>query len=356
MNLLVFRFSAMGDVALVQPVIKHILAHNPTVHITLVTKPQFKPLFSGLPRFTFYSVDFKGANKGFTGLLKLQKQLLARSGYDYIVDLHDVIRTWILCFLFSLKGVPYKRVDKGRAEKKNLTRKTDKRFKRLSHTTQRYLEAFAELGLKLSGELKIPSLQLPSDGPEGWRKTLGPRHLPKKTRWVGIAPFAKHPQKQWPVEKMQDFIQHLTTDKKYLALLFGGGEETAKLKTLAKGNDQVTVLAGRLDLIEEMAIMGQLDVMITMDSFNMHLAGLLGVKVISIWGATHPYAGFGPLGENEKFVVQIPAETLPCRPCSVFGNRPCWRGDFACMQQIGPEMVIQMMDEIVAPPGHNKIN
>ena len=349
MNLLVFRFSAMGDVALTQPVIKHILTLNPDVHITLATNPQFEPFFAGLPRFTFFSVDFKDKHKGFSGLLKLRKQLIDRGKYDYIVDLHDVIRTWVLCFLFSLKGVPYKRIDKGRTEKRNLTRKAGKLFKQLKHTTQRYLEVFSALGLA-TGEIKVPSIQIPSDV-TGSRPELlkSPPFVPKKNHWIGIAPFARHPQKQWPIEKMQILVRQMTEQKNFLVLLFGGGEETSQLKALAEDNDQVINLAGRLNLIGEMAVMRELDLMVTMDSFNMHLAGLLGIKVISIWGATHPYAGFGPLGENEKNIVQISLETLPCRPCSVFGNRPCWRGDFACMQQIDPEIVLKKVEKILAP-------
>lgn len=349
MNLLVFRFSAMGDVALTQPVIKHILSKNPDVHITLVTKEQFKPFFAGLPRFTFYGADFKESHKGLTGLLKLRKQLISMASYDHIVDLHDVVRTWVLCFLFSLKGIPYKRIDKGRGDKKKLTRKENKKFKPLKHTTQRYLEVFTKLGLTF-GDLEIPSLEAPAPSSDHWRKIPKLTHFPPKTNtWIGVAPFAKHVQKQWPWEKMQDLIQQMTEQKKFVVLLFGGGrEEIARLKTVAEGNSQVINLAGKLTLEEEIEVMARLDVMITMDSFNMHLAGLLGLRVVSIWGATHPYAGFGPSGENEKFLVQIPHETLPCRPCSVFGNRPCWRGDFACMQQIDPKMVMKKVEQILS--------
>ena len=60
--------------------------------------------------------------------------------------------------------------------------------------------------------------------------------------------------------------------------------------------------------------------------------------VISIWGATHPFAGFLGWGQDEKNIVQI---DLYCRPCSVFGNKPCYRGDHACMNRIEEEMVFE---------------
>ncbi|MDN5214416.1 glycosyltransferase family 9 protein [Fulvivirgaceae bacterium BMA12] len=345
MNILVLRFSAMGDVALAQPVIKQILSQNANVEITLVTKPEFAPLFAGLPRFKFFGANFKSDFKGLSGLVKLQKQLLTDVPYDSVVDLHDVVRTWVLCFLLSIKGVPYKRIDKDRASRKKLTRKNNKVFKPIKHTSQKYLDVFRQLGLQtgdLSDLYSGPSPMPLHPGNRGKALLDAGHFLPKDRPWVGLAPFSKHPQKEWPLEKIKILIKALTDEKKFRVLLFGGGkEEISRLKHLAGDNNDVLNLAGSLNLAEEMEVVRQLDLMITMDSFNMHLAGLLGVKIVSIWGATHPYAGFGPLGKNEKYLVQIPHQHLPCRPCSIFGNRPCWRGDFACMQQITPDMVME---------------
>jgi ADP-heptose:LPS heptosyltransferase len=99
-------------------------------------------------------------------------------------------------------------------------------------------------------------------------------------------------------------------------------------------------MAGVFSLEEEIALMYQLDVMIAMDSFNMHLAALCDTKVVSVWGGTHHYAGFGPLNDNIKNIVEVDPQELPCRPCSVFGGKPCHRGDWACLEQIEPTDVI----------------
>ena len=80
----------------------------------------------------------------------------------------------------------------------------------------------------------------------------------------------------------------------------------------------------------------KLDVMISMDSANMHLASLVGVRVVSIWGATHPFAGFLGWGQKMEDCVQ---RDLPCRPCSIYGKKPCLRGDMACMD-IEPNEII----------------
>lgn len=102
-----------------------------------------------------------------------------------------------------------------------------------------------------------------------------------------------------------------------------------------------------MTLPTELALIRQLDLMLCMDSGNMHLAALSGVPVLSIWGATHPFAGFGPYGQADKHLLQIPNDVLPCRPCSVFGNKPCWRGDWACLQMISVEMVFERMQTLL---------
>ena len=84
-----------------------------------------------------------------------------------------------------------------------------------------------------------------------------------------------------------------------------------------------------------------------MDSGNMHLAALSGTRVLSIWGATHPDAGFGPWGQGDEGIIQVPADVLTCRPCSVFGNVPCWRGDLACLNDISVDVVAERVRQLL---------
>ena len=98
-------------------------------------------------------------------------------------------------------------------------------------------------------------------------------------------------------------------------------------------------------MYQELILMSHLDVMVSMDSANMHLASITGTKVVSVWGATHPYAGFMGWRQSEDNAVQLP---LACRPCSIFGNKPCRRGDFACMTGIKPEMIFEKIDKLLS--------
>lgn len=88
--------------------------------------------------------------------------------------------------------------------------------------------------------------------------------------------------------------------------------------------------------------MNCLDVLLTMDSANMHLGALANTKVLSIWGATHPLAGFAAW--NQPASNQL-SDELDCRPCSIYGKKPCYRKDLACLNHVTPDRVIAFVLE-----------
>ena len=90
--------------------------------------------------------------------------------------------------------------------------------------------------------------------------------------------------------------------------------------------------------------MSHLEVMLSMDSANMHLASLTGIPVVSVWGATHPLAGFMGWNQSKDNAIQV---DLDCRPCSIFGQKPCKRGDYACLNQIKPETIVEKINTLL---------
>ena len=342
MKLLAIRFSAMGDVALTVPVLRAVLKANPSLEITFVSNNKFAPLFNDIPRLNFTGINL---NKyiGISGLLRLAKELKNEVQWDVVLDLHSVLRTWVIMFVFKTSGLKVYSIDKGRKEKKALTRKENKVRSELKHSTIRYLDVFHEAGLhgQLEDGVFIKPKISANASLASKAETLA---LDQNLKWIGIAPFSKHSEKEWPIDNIKAVIEQLVKKKDCQVLLFGGGqEERNKLEAIARGQKNVISIAGKLDLTLEIALIHKLELMVAMDSFNMHLAALCGVKTISIWGATHPYAGFGPLNNNVINILQISTDHLPCRPCSVFGNKPCHRRDFACMNQIS---VAQVVDKI----------
>ena len=333
-KILVLRFSSMGDVALVVPVLRSMLQVHQHMAVTLVTRPRFAGFFYGLKGVNVVEADLEGKHRGFWGLVRLFRQLY-KEKYDVVIDLHDHLRTMIIRSLFMLAGTRVVIFDKGRREKKELVRIENKIRKKLTHTIDRYALAFDQAGFSFE-ILPGPHFIVAQESEQGAHRWLATKALVKNEMWIGLAPFAIHRTKVWPLERYVPLMKRILDHEQAKFFLFGGGvDEIEFLSGLAAILPQHTVLvAGQLKLQEELALMGKMDKMLTMDSANMHLAVLLGVPVVSVWGGTHTDAGFGPYGVQENGVVEISTEELPCRPCSVYGKPTCYRGDFACLTSI----------------------
>ena len=337
-HLLVMRFSSMGDVAMTVPVVKALLAQNPEVIVTYVSRPAFAEFFAGIPRLNFFAADVKNEYDGFTGLLNLKSHLQKTEKFYAIADLHNSLRTKILRRLFRFSGIPAKYVNKGRTEKKLLTRFPYKILKPLKRTHERYADVFRELGFKVDLDY-----QLVKD-PQPTTAEITAVTGVKDTAWIGITPFAQYKGKTYPMEKMGEVIASLSAQS-VKVFLFGGSplEQEICSGWEAKYPNVVSVIR-KLNMQQELVLISQLNVMLSMDSAGMHLASLRGIPVVSIWGATHHYAGFLGYGQFEENIV---ADDIQCRPCSVYGNKPCFRKDYACLHNIQPQTVVNNLLKFV---------
>lgn len=341
-KILVIRFSAIGDVAMSIPVVYSLATQYPQHQITVLSKPNMAALFTKLPdNVSFRGADLKGNYQGIKGLNRLFKELDAE-GYDYIADFHDVLRTKFLRWRFTLKGKKTAHIDKGRKGKKALTRIDNKIRQQQDTSFQRYANVLNALGLSVN--IRFSSIYGTSKADiVALEPIVGKKDA---ERWIGIAPFATHAGKIYPQEKMEEVVKQLSEQPNTRIFLFGGGtKEVEILSSWENKYPSVRCIAGKLKMDTELALMSHLDVMVSMDSGNMHLASLVNTPVVSVWGATHPFAGFLGWKQDEKNVVQI---DLPCRPCSVFGNKPCLRKDYACLHQITPQMIIERIENILS--------
>ncbi len=341
-HILVIRLSALGDVAMTIPVIYSVARTYPHITFTVLTQAVASKLFIQAPENVSVVVaDVKGRHAGISGLWRLFREL-RRLHIDAVVDLHDVLRSKWLRFWFSVSGTKCVVIDKGRAEKRRLTSRTHKRFRPLKSSIVRYEEVFTRLGLTFVP--RFTSLY----GDEKGATTLFSEIVSDKAEneiWIGVAPFAKHKGKIYPVSQMERVVARLAEKKNCRIFLFGGGDDEVQVFNCWKSRyPNIISMGGKHGFEKELALISHLDVMITMDSANMHLASLVGVRVVSVWGATHPYAGF--LGWNQSPSDALGVE-LSCRPCSVFGNKPCFRGDYACMNQLPPEAIVQRVEQVL---------
>lgn len=393
-HLLIIRFSAMGDVAMTVPVVKSLAQQYPDLRITVLSKPFARTLFDGLaPNVSFMGADIKGEYHGIKGLNALYRRLTAKN-FTAIADLHSILRSSYLRMRFNFDRYRVAHIDKHRAMRRALTATNNKQLVQLPTPFEGYADVLAQLGYPVNinftsifppegGDLKLiaPFINGKSKGEE--EKKLSEREKaireetacegaeakvlseekegkreeekvlsekeeeevkaeslkPRGEKWIGIAPFAAHKGKIYPLEKMERVIELLLEREPNCRIfLFGGGAEERELLTQWESRHDRCTCALLGSLYNELVLMSHLDTMVSMDSANMHLASLTGTRVVSVWGATHPFAGFMGWNQSSADAVQT---TLPCRPCSIFGNKPCLHGDYPCLNSITPEEIVE---------------
>lgn len=335
------RLSAMGDVAMTVPVLRAFVLQNPEVKITVVSRPFFKPFFEGIHNVSFFAFDEKNRHKGFVGLLRLYQDLKALN-IDAFADLHNVLRSKLVRTLFALSGKKTAFVDKGRGEKAALTRAENKIFKPLPTMFERHAKVFGQLGfaIDLSNPIFPPKQKLDKEIIHLIGENI-PIAIGKKL--IGIAPFAQYDSKVYPLDLMQQVIDQLASTKTHKILLFGGGKkEIELLDSLSKDKENVVVVAGKIKFQQELQLISNLDVMLSMDSGNAHIAAMLGVKVITLWGATHPFSGFSPFNQPLENALVSDRNLFPKLPTSVYGNKIV-EGYEGAMRTISPESIVNLV-------------
>ena len=340
-KIIAFRLSAMGDVSLTVPAIRGVIEANPDLEITLVTRKFFAPFFYGIPRLQLFFPDLKGKHKGFPGLFTLYSDLRKEGPFEAVIDLHGVIRTRIITFLFKISGTPGFSIDKGRKEKRFLIK--SKNIRMLKHTTERYLDTFLEAGF--NGQIgEAPYFSIIDVAKQEASLFIEKNISGAGKLKIGLAPFATLQPKIWGIQNFKELISTINADHNADFFLFGGGaEEIGLLKEFQQFSNNIHLVAGELHLSEELALISKLDLMISMDSSNMHMAALSGIPTISIWGGTHPAFGFYAIGQPTEFHIQTPVSSLKCRPCSVYGNKPCIYPTPKCMEMVTPQEVFRTL-------------
>ncbi|RKS94842.1 ADP-heptose:LPS heptosyltransferase [Flavobacterium limicola] len=318
-HIAVMRLSAMGDVAMTVPVLRAFVNQHPQVKITAISRPFFKPFFEEIPNITFFAFDEKERHRGFLGLLRLFQDLKGLQ-IDAFADLHNVLRSKIIRNLFAASGKKIASVDKGRAEKKALIQPENKVFKQLPTMFERHVKVFEQIGFKVDLSSRSVGTLFPK------KAVLSPEILTligtNHQKLIGIAPFAQYDSKVYPFDLMQQVIDQLALDKTNTILLFGGGKKEIEIvDSFSANKENVINMAGKIKFQQELQLIGNLDVMLSMDSGNAHIAAMLGVKVISLWGATHPYAGFSPFNQPMENALVSDRNLFPKLPTSVYGNK-----------------------------------
>ncbi len=325
-RILVIRLSALGDVAMTLPVVYSLARQYPCLQVTMLTTPFFARLFINRPEnLEVLAVDLKKNYHGTSGLFRLMKRL-AGMRFDYVADLHNVLRSWMIGTMFRLKGIKVRMVDKGRKERMQLLH-GDKSLQTRSYI-QRYADTFESLGFPVSLDFRSLFDNQEVSVP-----------LEVESNPIGIAPFARYTNKTYPLEKVSELVR-LLTEKGFSVYLFGGGKkEQEQLERIERLIPNAHSLAGKYTIEDELRIMSKMQVMVSMDSANHHLASLAGTPVLSIWGSTTPACGFMGYAQKESNALFA---RLDCQPCTIAGSETCKKGgSLDCMNQLSPDIIVK---------------
>ena len=323
MNILVYRLSALGDVAMTIPAIYSCASAWPQHTFHVVTTAFCAQLFIHHPENIKLHPITPPVKTG---------RLLAELNHlqiDAVADLHNVLRSWIVDIMFLVKGKKVRMLKKMRSKRKAIM---EHRTSTVKPYTQRYFDVFERLGLNCSPTF---SSLFPVTPP------LPVNFAKNQERWIGIAPFARYNNKTYPLEKMQQVVRQLSAQPTTRIFLFGSrGHEATVLKQWESLSPNVLSVAGLFSLKEELALMAHLDVMLSMDSSNMHMASLAGTRVVSVWGSTTPACGFLGWQQSEKDAACL---NIPCQPCTIGGSNHCKKETMECLEGLSPEILTKLI-------------
>ena len=293
-HLLVIRTSAMGDVAMLPHALRALKEAYPEVKVTVATKSLFHPFFEGVD-VDFLDIETRRTHRGIRGAIRFAREA-AELKIDAVADMHNVLRSKMVRAALHLRGIPVSVIHKGRIEK------------------------YMRLGR----------------GSEGVK--------PLKHTVIGFAPFSAQPGKTYPEKLSAEAVRLLSGRFDRVFVHSGGGEEAEFARRMEALYPNVTALYGKIKLGDEMNLISNLDCVVSMDSLVMHLASLMATPTVSVWGATHPGLGFLGYGFGQEGVLQT---DFACRPCSVYGKKPCKYGDYRCIWSIEPQMILDRVERLV---------
>ena len=338
-NVLVMRLSVLGNVAMTIPVLYPVCKANPDTRFIMLTKMWPATMFHDRPaNLKVVDFDVKGNHSGLFGLLKLSAQLYKLYDIDAVADLHNVSGTWVIDAYMKSRGAKVARLDREKPKRRALT--THKSNEPLTPIHERYRNVFRQLGFEAPDT--FTHLYDGRDWP------VSPIVMEKKEgqRWIAISPFSSHENKTYPLEKMEQVIAELTKHENYWVFLMGGGKaEKIALRAIARKYKNVVSMAEiKHKFIDEYALFAKCDLMLTMESANMHLASLVDLQAMTIWGPTSPACGY--LGYNQIVEDDIQLE-MDCRPCSITGDKQCKFKDYRCLKNIDPMDIARRVVEAV---------
>lgn len=322
MTYLILRLTSIGNVAMMVPLIASLSRRYADDRFIIVCEKRLEDMFASLPNVDLITLGKLNSVVAWRTQLRLFFDIRRRYKIDVVIDLQNVWRTRWIRMLFKMSGACVSKIENQAAEKRLLTLRGYEQLKPLKTEFERYGEALQKAGLQIDDTF----LSLPCNSQA--KKEIEALYGKKTGRRIAIAPFAKSATNMLPYGLIKEVIHYYAKDKRNEVFLFGAGAvESEMLRQWASVMAGVVSVAGQLTIAQELELMRTMDVMICMDSANQHLASLVGLRAVSIWLGTHPYAGYYGWKQSKNDILQ---KNLSCRPCTIHGKQKCRYRNFLC--------------------------
>lgn len=321
---LIVRFSSIGDIVLTTPVIRGIKMQVEEAEVHYLTKNTYKSILSSNP----YLDKIFTLDNHYGKLLKELK----KEKYDYIIDLHNNLRTSRLKLYLSALSFSFNKLNLRKWLLVNF--KIDKLPN--EHIVDRYLRTVEPFSVE--NDDKGLDFFIPPGEEINTKDTVG--CYPEE--YIVIVVGGGHVTKQIPKELLVKIIDNLAIK----TVLIGGSEDTEKAKYIVSqvsDSSKVINRVGSFTIIQSASVIGQSKLVLTPDTGMMHIAAAFKKKVISVWGNTVPQFGMYPyLPGNDSEIFEV--KELSCRPCSKIGFKKCPKKHFNCMKQQDFQRIIDKIE------------
>jgi ADP-heptose:LPS heptosyltransferase len=309
MKVLVIRFSSMGDIIYTTPIVRCLKKQLPDAEVHFLTKPAFKYIYDNNP-YVDKLLLLKPALSETIADIKVE-------GYDYIIDMHNNLRTGIIKLRTGIKSSTYKK----QTIRKWLSLKFNLKLVPPVHLVDRYLKVVAFLGVTNDGQ--------PIDYYIKKDYQLAELLPASHQNYVAFVIGATHFTKRMPNKKISSICRQINLP----IVLLGGNDVKANGDEIAAAiGNKVYNACGVTTLDESVFLVSKAQSIIGFDTGLTHIAEAFNKPIVSIWGGTVPeLLGVQPYMVNDVMVAGI---DLSCRPCSKFGLEKCPLGHFKCMHDI----------------------
>lgn len=327
---LFIRFSSIGDIVLTTPAVRCLKKQVEGAEVHYAVKKQFAPVIMGNPY-----LDKVHQYRG--NLTELIKEL-KKEKFDYIIDLHHNIRSFLVKSRLSAIPLSFNKIN---LKKWLLVRLKIDRLPDV-HIVDRYIETLKIFDIKNDGE------GLDYFIPE--EDEIDPATLPDRfhSGYIGFAIGAMHNTKKLTSEKIISLCREINHP---IILLGGQGDTESGNQVVSDVGDKVFNACGKYNINQSASLVRQSMLILTHDTGLMHIAAAFKKKIISVWGSTVPEFGMYPyLPDPASEIIEI--KDLPCRPCSKLGYKKCPKGHFKCINEINIEQVINLTNKLYKKNNH----